>query len=83
GALFSHGIERPFEHNRPVEVTYRGSDGTRHTIPAVVRRVWTPPDARCGGIEFVAVRFTRLEKELERELAREIMELQRGSLYKV
>jgi len=83
GALFSHGIESPFEHNRPVEVTYTGSDGTRHAIPAVVRRVWTPPDARCNGIEFVAVRFTRLEKELERELAREIMELQRGALYKV
>jgi len=83
GALFSHGIERPFEHNRTVEVTYTGSDGTRHAIPAVVRRVWTPQDARCDGIEFVAVRFTHLEKELERELAREIMELQRGSLYKV
>lgn len=83
GALFSHGIERPFEHNRAVEVAYRGSDGTRHAIPAVVRRVWTPSDARCDGIEFVAVRFTRMEKELERELAREIMEIQRGSLYKV
>jgi hypothetical protein len=49
----------------------------------VVRRVWTPSDARCDGIEFVAVRFTHLERELERELAREIMEIQRGSLYKV
>lgn len=83
GALFSHGIERPFEHNRAVEVAYRGSDGRRHAIPAVVRRVWTPSDARCNGIEFVAVRFTRMERELERELAREIMEIQRGSLYKV
>ncbi|NPV05348.1 MAG: PilZ domain-containing protein [Syntrophaceae bacterium] len=83
GALFSHGIGRPFEHNRNVEVTYTGSDGTRHAIPAVVRRVWTPQDARCNGIEFVAVRFTNLKKELERELAREIIELQRGTLYKV
>jgi hypothetical protein len=83
GALFSHGIERPFEHNRTVEVAYRGSDGTRHAIPAVVRRVWTPSDKRCDGIEFVAVRFMHMEKELERELTREIMELQRGSLYKV
>jgi len=83
GALFSHGIERPFEHNRTVEVTYTGSDGTRHAVPAVVRRVWTPQGARCDGIEFVAVRFTHLDKELERELAREIMELQRGTLYKV
>jgi len=83
GALFSHGIEHPFEHNRTVEVIYTGSDGTRHVIPAAVRRVWTPSDARGGGIEFVAVRFKHMERELERELAREIMELQRGSLYKV
>jgi hypothetical protein len=83
GALFCHGKENAFEYNRTVEVSYTGSDGTRHLIPAVVRRAWTPPDARCSGLEFVAVRFTQLEKELERELAREIMELQRGSLYKV
>jgi hypothetical protein len=64
-------------------VSYTGSDRTRHLIPAVVRRVWTPPDARCSGLEVVAIRFTHLEKELERELAREIKENQRGSLYKV
>jgi hypothetical protein len=83
GALFSHGAENPFEHNRTVQVTYTGSDGTRHLIPAVVRRAWIPHDARSSGLEFVAIRFTHLEKELERELAREIMEIQRGSLYKV
>jgi hypothetical protein len=83
GALFSHGIETPFEYNRAVQVTYTGSDGTRHPIPAVVRRVWTPHDARCSGLEFVALRFTHLDRELERELSREIMEIQRGSLYKV
>jgi c-di-GMP-binding flagellar brake protein YcgR len=83
GALFSHGIEKPFEYNRAVQVIYTGSDGTQHPIPAVVRRVWTPHDARCSGLEFVAIRFTHLDRELERELAREIMEIQRGSLYKV
>jgi hypothetical protein len=83
GALFSHGSEKPFEYNRAVQMTYTGVDGTRHSIPAVVRRVWTPDDARCSGLEFVAIRFTRLDRELERELAREIMEIQRGSLYKV
>ena len=83
GALFSHDIEHPFEHNRTVEVIYRDSDGTRHAIPAVVRRVWAPSDARCDGIEFVAVRFTHMDRELERELAREIMGIQRGAIYKV
>ncbi|HEX9158020.1 MAG TPA: PilZ domain-containing protein, partial [Syntrophales bacterium] len=83
GALFSHGVENPFEYNSTVQVTYTGSDGKRHLIPAVVRRAWTPPDARSCGLEFVAIRFTQLDKELERELAREIMEIQRGSLYKV
>lgn len=83
GALFSHGIEKPFEYNRVLQVTYTGGDGTRHLIPAEVRRVWIPHDARSSGLEFVAVRFTRLDRELERELSREIMEIQRGSLYKV
>jgi hypothetical protein len=83
GALFSHGDGNPFEYNRTVQVSYRGGDGTQHVIPAVVRRVWTPPDARCSGLEFVAIRFVQMKKELERELAREIMELQRASLYKV
>jgi hypothetical protein len=31
----------------------------------------------------VALEFTHLDKELERELGREIMELQRASIYKV
>jgi hypothetical protein len=31
----------------------------------------------------VAVQFIQMDKELERELGREIMELQRASLYKV
>ncbi len=83
GALFSHGIEKPLEYNRAVQVTYTASDGTRHPIPAVVRRVWTLHDPRCSSLEFVAIRFTHLDRELERELAREIMEIQRGSLYKV
>jgi len=83
GALFSHGSANPFGYNTAVQVTYTGGDGARHLIPAVVRRVWTPPDARCSGLEFVAIRFTQLDKELERELAREIMELQRASRYRV
>jgi hypothetical protein len=83
GASFSHNGKDSFEHGRIVQVTYTDPDGKQHPIPAEVKRVWIPQDARHTGLEFVAVRFTHLDKELERELGREIMELQRGALYKV
>jgi len=83
GARFSHDGKNPLEHGQAVQVTYTDPDGKQHQIPAEVKRVWIPQDARHTGLEFVAIRFTHLDKELERELGREIMELQRGALYKV
>jgi hypothetical protein len=83
GASFSHNGKDSFEYGRIVQVTYRDPNGEKHPIPAEVKRVWTPEDARHTGLEFVAIRFTHLDKELERDLGREIMELQRGALYKV
>jgi hypothetical protein len=83
GALFCHGGENTFEHGRTVRLIYTDPAEKDHPIEAVVKRVWTPRDARGAGQECVAVRFLRLGKELERELGRELMELQRGALYKV
>ena len=63
-------------------MSYRGEDGTRHLIGAVVKRVWEPREGSCAGLQCVAVRFTQMDKDLERELGREIMEIQRASLCK-
>ncbi len=82
GALFSHGGKTPFTFGETVQVAYRGEDGKRHLIGAVVKRVWEPRDGSCAGLQCVAVRFTRMDKDLERELGREIMEIQRASLCK-
>lgn len=83
GASFSHGGENTFEHGRTAKLIYTDPAEKDHPIEAVVKRVWTPRDARGAGRECVAVKFLNLGKELERELGREIMELQRGALYKV
>lgn len=82
GALFSHGGQTPFVFGEAVQVAYRGEDGTRHLIGAVVKRVWEPREGSCAGLQCVAVRFTQMDKDLERELGREIMEIQRSSLCK-
>ena len=83
GALFCHGGENTFEHGRTIQVIYTDPNEGDHAIEAVVKRVWTPRDARGAGRECVAVKFLGLGKELERELGRELMELQRAALYKV
>jgi hypothetical protein len=83
GVLFSHGSGKIFEPGRPVQVTYTGPDRKQHVIRSVVKRAWAAEEARHPGLEFVAIQFIQLDKELERELGREIMELQRASLYKV
>jgi hypothetical protein len=83
GVLFSHGSGKIFEPGRLVQVTYTGPDRKQQVIRSVVKRAWAAEEARRPGLEFVAVQFIQLDKELERELGREIMELQRASLYKV
>lgn len=83
GVLFSHGSGKIFEPGRLIQVTYTGPDRKQHVIRSVVKRAWAAEEARHTGLEFVAVQFIQMDKELERELGREIMELQRASLYKV
>ncbi len=81
GVLFSHGSGKVFEPGRPVQVTYTGADRKQHLIRSVVKRAWSTEGHT--GLEFVAIQFIHMDRELERELGREIMELQRASLYKV
>jgi len=83
GVLFSHSSGKTFEPGRQVQVTYTGPDRKPHTIRSIVKRAWSAGETAHSGLEFVALQFTHLEMELERELGREIMELQRASLYKL
>ena len=83
GALFSHSKETPFEYGQELQVMYTDNDGNRHIIPSTVKRVWAPLLMRHTGLEYVAVQFINMDKDLERELGREIMEIQRAAICKV
>lgn len=83
GTLFIHSKEKPIEYGQEIQVMYTDNDGNRHIIPSMVKRVWTPLEMRHTGLEYVAVQFMNMDKDLERELGREIMEIQRAAICKV
>jgi hypothetical protein len=83
GVLFSQSGAKSFEPGQEVQVTYTGPDGKQHMILSIVKRAWSAGESSHNGLEFAALQFTHLEKEMERDLGREIMELQRASIYKV
>ena len=81
GTLFSHSNEKPIEYGQELHVMYTDNEGNRHVIPSIVKRVWTPAEMRHVNLEYVAVQFRNLDKEVERDLGREIMEIQRNAIY--
>jgi hypothetical protein len=83
GTLFSHSCETSIEYGQELQVVYTDNDGNRHVIPSTVKRVWTPMEKRLNKLEYVAVQFMHMDKDLERELGREIMEIQRAAICKV
>jgi hypothetical protein len=83
GVQFSHSSGKPFEPGRQVQVTYTGPDGKQHVIQSIVKRAWSARETRNTGLEFAALQFIHLEMALQRDLGREIMELQRASIHKV
>jgi hypothetical protein len=83
GALFSHSNEKTIEYGQEIQVTYTDNEENRHIIQAIARRVWTPLEMRHTSLEYVTVQFMNMDKDLERELGREIIELQRAAMCKV
>ena len=83
GTLFTHSKEKPLEYGQELQVMYTDNDGNRHIITSTVKRVWAPMEMRHTGLEYVAVQFMNMDKDLERELGREIMEIQRAAICKV
>jgi len=83
GALFTHSKERRLEYGQELQMMYMDNDGNRHIIPSIVKRVWTPLEMRHTDLEYVAIQFLDMDKALERELGREIMEIQRAAICKM
>ena len=82
GALFCHSSKKKIEVGQTVQVTGRGPDGEQlPRIIAKVKRVWSPMESRQTGLEYVAVQFSTRDASLARELGREILQIQRGSIY--
>jgi hypothetical protein len=83
GALFSHDSKKQFELGQAVQGTGQGSDGEQlPRIIAKVKRVWSPMGSKQTGLEYVAVQFSTRDASLVRELGREILQNQRGAVYK-
>jgi hypothetical protein len=83
GALFSHSGKNKIEVGQTVQVTGQGTDGEQLPgILAKVKRVWAPLESRQTGLEFVAVQFSTRDAGLVRELGREILQTQRGAVYR-
>jgi hypothetical protein len=84
GALFCRKDITRLEPGQTVQVTGQASDGEQLPhIVAKVKRVWSPLEAVQTGLEYVAVQFYSKDANLTRELGREILQIQRGSVYKV
>ncbi len=83
GTLFSHSNEKPIEYGQELHVMYTDNEGNRHVIPSTVKRVWTSAEMNHVGLEYVAVQFMKMDKEVERHLGREIMEIQRATICKM
>ena len=84
GALFSHSSKKRFVLGQAVQVTGQGSDGEQiPQIFAKVKRVWSQTvRSTQTGLEYVAVEFSARDVSLVRELGREILQIQRGAVYK-
>jgi hypothetical protein len=54
----------------------------KHSILAKIKRVWYPANLAKSDVRYVAVQFLRKEKSLNKELEREILQVQRGAMYK-
>lgn len=83
GTLFSHSNENPIEYGQELHVMYTDNEGNRHVISSTVKRVWTPSEMKHVNLEYVAVQFRNLDKEVERDLGREIMEIQRAAICRI
>jgi hypothetical protein len=83
GALFCHSSKKQIELGQTVQVTGQESDGEQlPRIIAKVKRVWSPMESKQAGLEYVAVQFSTRDASLARELSREILQIQRGSICK-
>jgi hypothetical protein len=82
GASFSLNSKRDYEPAQTIDLICSDTNGERHSILAKIKRVWHPANLAKSDVKFVAVQFLRKDMSLNKELEREILQVQRGALYK-
>lgn len=82
GASFSLNSKSHCEPAQTIDVICSRADGQRHSILAKIKRVWSPANLAKTDVKYVAVQFLRKDINLNKDLEREILQIQRGALYK-
>jgi len=82
GALFSLDNKYDFEPSQTIDLICSKADGERHSILAKIKRVWYPANPANSDLKYIAVQFLRKDMGLNKELEKEILQVQRGAMYR-
>jgi hypothetical protein len=82
GASFSLNSKSHYEPAQTIDVICSKADGERHSILVKIKRVWSPANLAKTDVKYVAVQFLRKDINLNKDLEREILQIQRGAIYK-
>jgi len=82
GASFSLNSKSNYEVGQTMDLICSKADGQRHSILTKIKRVWQPANLVTSDVKCVAVQFLLKDMSLSKELEREILQIQRGALYK-
>jgi hypothetical protein len=82
GASFCLDCKKDYEPNQTIDVICSKMDGERHSILAKIKRVWYPANLAKSDVRYVAVQFLRKDMNVSKELEREILQVQRGAMFR-
>jgi hypothetical protein len=82
GASFCLDCKKDYEPAQTINLSCSKADGEKHSILAKIKRVWHPANLAKSDVKCVAVQFLRKDMNLSKELEREILQVQRGAMYR-
>lgn len=82
GATFLLNSKTNYEPAQTIDVICAKSDGAGHPMLAKIKRVWYPANLAKPDVKHIAVQFLRKDINLSKELEREILQVQRGTIYR-
>lgn len=82
GASFTVNAKRDYEPAQTISLNCSRAGGERHSILAKIKRVWQPANLSTSDLKYVAVQFLWKDISLNKELEKEVLQVQRGAMYK-